>query len=336
MSNISLNCIQTENTRDKILNIFKSNKKYKKKYKSILYIENNSLESYYEWSIYVILKPGSFIENCENFNIRSNFNRTNFVLTPGPKIQSILNSGDKISTVLECVGDVIKEFIFNGTTKPIYNYIYNLPLTNLSNINELLDFKYHYSYDKQKKSLPSYPNPLYFTINQPNGLEMNIYKDDLSFQKESHTFARTEIKGIAKILDNYKYTLTFDQFIYIYPGIDYQYCWIQVFGATGDNIMVRFRNGKFQLLVSMGKNDNLDLPGNPLDDVGKWINWKVEFLLSNSDGYVKIYRNNIFLGQTTGNTSGENNSYLIHGIYSQQMDPIGTMTTYTKNLQLYY
>ena len=299
-----------------------------KKYNGILNIYNNTYNSYKNWYIYVIGSKKSKIKKCDNFSICKKGNI--YFLYPLQDI--ILEPNIKISFTLEGKGFIIKMFNFVGISF-IKNYLYNF---SFMDIKQLFDFKYQYSYNKHKNFSESYPNPLYFDSNKTNGLEINIYKDDQTLQKGNLSYPRTELKGNKTILDNISYTLSFDQFIVNYPGIDYQYCWLQIYGNLGPNIMLRFRNQKFQLLSIMGKNHNINLPGSPLDDINMWINWKLEFLLSLEDGYVKVYKNNILLGEIIGNTSGGNNSYLKYGIYSQKMNPIGNMKTYTKNLQLYY
>lgn len=300
------------------------------KYKGILNINNNTIDSYKNWSISILISNSSKIKKCNNCSISKKGNM--YLLTPLDN--NILNSNTKISYELEFKGNIIDVFNFNGTII-FKKYLYNLPLTNLTNIKELTQFNYQYSYNKHNTFSQLYPNPLYFALNEKNGLEINIYKDDQSLQKGNSSYPRTELKGIENILDNISYTLSFDQLIVNYPGIDYQYSWLQIYGNSGPNIILRFRNKKFQLLSIMGNNEILDLPGSPLDDIGLWINWKLEFLLSSLNGYIKVYKNNVLLGVLIGNTSGGNNSYLKHGIYSQQMNPIGNMKIYTKNLELY-
>lgn len=298
----------------------------KNKYKGILILRNTSYNNYRNWYIICNLSPGITIDDCDKFTIK-NINENQVQLIPSSKI-SKLDAGETLSDKIKGTGPFVpNNFIFINT-QPI-NIIYDLPLTNLSNITELQEFKYQYSYDKDTGKIP---NPKYFNIS-PEGLEINIYKGDKSFLPENSTFPRTELRGLTPIYDDIKYTLSFDHFIKEYPK-GFQYCWVQVFGKNGPNVMLRYRNDTYQLLSIQGHNQIVTLPGDVIDNINVWTNWKLEFLLSQNNGYIKVYRNNVFIGEIKGNTSGENNSYIKLGLYSQQMDPNGTMTSYTKNLQL--
>ena len=74
----------------------------------------------------------------------------------------------------------------------------------------------------------------------------------------------------------------------------------------------------------------LKLPGNPEEEVGKWTNWRFDFKLATSGGYIKVYRDDILIGSLEGYTSGAGSSAFKHGIYS--INPPGSMSTYTKNM----
>lgn len=290
----------------------------KNKYKGILIIRNTSYNNYRNWYIVCNLPPGITIEDCDKFTIKK-ISTNQVQLIPSTKIYG-LDAGETLSDKIKGNGNLVpSDFSF-------VNIIYDLSLTSMS---ELQEFKYQYSHDKNTGKIP---NPKYFNIS-PEGLEINIYKGDKSFSPENSTFPRTELRGLTPIYDNIKYTLSFDHFIKEYPK-GFQYCWVQVFGKNGPNIMLRYRNDTYQLLVIQGHNQIVTLPGDVNDNINVWTNWKIEFYLSVLNGYVKVYRNNIFIGETKGNTSGENNSYVKLGLYSQQMDPNGTMTSYIKNLQL--
>lgn len=212
-------------------------------------------------------------------------------------------------------------------------------MTDLKDISELTNngtgFKYQWSYDKMKDFSDVIPNPDYFKLSQPNGLEMNLYKDDKAFKQGSPTQPRTEIRGLGVIMDNRKYIYSFDQFLVNEPAFDY--CWVQLFGGNGPNLMLRWRSGSFQLCSLQGDKSITDFAGKPSDDVGKWVNWKLEFILSMTDGYCKVFRNDVLvITSPPGNNSGENDSYIKNGIYAQQMKPANDVKVYKKNLIVLY
>ena len=290
----------------------------KNKYKGILIVRNTSYNNYRNWYIVCNLPPGITIEDCDKFTIKK-ISTNQVHLIPSNKISG-LDAGETFSDKIKGNGSVVpSDFSF-------VNIIYDLPLTNLT---ELQEFKYQYSYDQDTGKIP---NSKYFNASS-EGLEINIYKGDKAFLPENSTFPRTELRGLTPIYDDIKYTLSFDHFIKEYPK-GFQYCWVQVFGKNGPNVMLRYRNDTYQLLAIQGHNQIVTLPGDVNDNINIWTNWKIEFCLSVLNGYIKVYRNNIFIGETKGNTSGDNNSYVKLGLYSQQMDPNGTMTSYIKNLQL--
>jgi hypothetical protein len=99
------------------------------------------------------------------------------------------------------------------------------------------------------------------------------------------------MRGLDVIQGSLDYTISFDQLISEYPSgkTEYEFAWMQVFGATGPNIMLRYRKGRYQLLATMGDLANLTLPGKISDDIGKWTNWKLDFKLATSGGYIKVY-----------------------------------------------
>lgn len=220
------------------------------------------------------------------------------------------------------------------TPDPSSNYLYNLPMTDLTDISQLTSagFKYQWSYDQQASFSATNPNPKYFALGS-NGLEINIYQNDNPFQKGSPTEPRTELRGTAVVKDNVQYVYSFDQFLVNLPNFDYAWC--QVFGGNGPNIILRWRSGSMALLVDQGDHVNVKFSGTPNDDVGKWVNWKIEFMLSTSNGYVRLYRDNVLMATATGNNSGADNSYIKNGIYSQQMKPSNDVKMYKKNLMLY-
>jgi len=226
-------------------------------------------------------------------------------------------------------GTDIKENEENGINSHV---ILNLPLTNLKSITEISPFfRFQYSYDKHGGFPNISPNPKYFRITE-QGLEINIYNGDQTFSKGSPTSPRSELAGmgvLGSIKDNRVYQISFSQLISKYP-YSYDFCWMQLFGATGPNILVRLKNGVFELCVKHVA--CLRLPGHISQDIGLWVNWRLDFLLATSGGFISIFRNSVQLGVLRGNTSGGNNSYFKHGIYTQGIHPPSTMTIYTRNL----
>jgi len=325
----------------------------------------NGSSTYSSWNLLCLLQTGTTIQSLSKFTLSTGIEgqliispRKDFIpLLPTQIISERIVGGGKLPT----------DFIFSGTlvgpsgpsssgpssgpsgpsssgpssgpsgpsTGPFPTYLYNLPLTNLPSISSLTGFNYQYSYNQQNNYNSTNPNPNYFSVS-PTGLIMSIYPTDLSFQHGNSTEPRTELRGLVPILDNVEYILSFDQFIQTYPETEYDFCWCQVFGGNGPNVMLRYRSGHYELLCISGNLPNLKLSGDIKSDIGVWTNWKLNFFLSPTNGYVKVYRNNNLVGQSFGNTSGGNNSYLKHGIYSQEMIPPSVMTTITKNLELYF
>jgi len=206
-------------------------------------------------------------------------------------------------------------------------YIYNYQMLN----NEFKkDFNLHYSYDKD----PTFEKD-YFKIKtdgEPNGLQINIYKDDKPFLKESSTESRSEIRGLKNINDNTEYVLNWKQYLETYSD-DYNFTFFQLFGKNGPNIMLRWKNSRYELLALQGKNKIVPIDLDISDDIHKWVNWKVEFLLS-STGYIKIFKDKELFGELNGNTSGDNDSYLKLGFYSCETIPKCKNTLYIKDLTL--
>ena len=311
------------------------------KFLLLIEVENNLSTDITSWYIECTLTSLTTLDKIKNYNlIKVSDNVYNLVPLDKDKYIKV---NKRVRIKVDGSGSIPSFKFINETPLPPTptppptpsepTYIYNLDLTNLTS-NVVDGFKYQYSYDKQEGFSDSNPNPDYFNYS-PSGYVFCIYKDDQPFKKGDDTFPRTEWRGLAQIRDNVAYTLSFDQYIDEYPD-GYQFCWVQVFAGSGPNIMLRYRNGSYQLLCTQGKNPNLKLKGTPADDLNVWTNWKIEFLLATSNGYVKVYRNNELLGTIEGNTSGQDDSYLKTGVYSQQMNPIGTMKIIKKNLQLWY
>ncbi len=326
------------------MNVKATLKKTKKGiYQGELEIENSSSNDITSWYITTNLNNGNTIDEVRNCTISLVDNKV--TLVPESKI-STLKKGKTIDLKFSGKGDMSTQF--TGVVGPIPppipptpgqpTYVYNLPMTDLKDISQLTKagdgFKYQWSYDKMKGFSNVNPNPDYFKLVGENGLEINLYQGDKPFESGSSTEPRTELRGLAKVLDNLAYTYSFDQYLVDLPTFDY--CWCQVFGGNGPNIMLRWRSGSFQLMAIQGDHGSVKFEGNPQDDVGKWVNWKIEFLLSTQNGYAKVYRNNILLATLNGNNTGANDSYIKNGIYAQQMKPSNNVKVYKKNLMLYY
>jgi len=203
--------------------------------------------------------------------------------------------------------------------------VYNLPLVDNSYQNE---FNLQYSYDKD----PEFEEQ-YFKITD-EGLEINIYKDDNPFLQGSKTDPRSELRGLTSIKDNVNYVLTWEQCLKTYPT-NFSFAFFQLFAKDGPNIMLRCKNDKHELLALQGKNKIVPIEMNILEDIGKFVSWKIEFSLSAVGGYIKVYKNDTCIGQILdANTSGQNDSYLKLGIYAQDMSPTDTTSIVIRNLQM--
>lgn len=332
------------------INITSELRKNKKdEYKGLLNITNSTNSDITSYYIVCILDNNSTIDDIKNFDI-INIDSTTLNLLPVKK--TTLKANDTIKIKFKGKGNMPTNFKgIKGSPPPPpeppspddptvkKEYVYNIPITDLNDISQITNsgpgFKYQWSYDQMKGYSNTNPNPNYFKISQPNGLEINIYSTDKPFESGSSTTPRTELRGLAKVLDNKTYIYSFDQFLVNEPTFDY--AWFQVFGGNGPNIIIRWRKGSFELLSIQGDKQIVKFNGNPTDDIGKWVNWKLEFVLSTNNGYSKLYRNNVLVASTTpGNNSGDNNSYIKNGIYSQQMNPSNDVKVYKKNLELYY
>lgn len=313
----------------------------KNQYSGELLVVNNTNNTYNDWNIIVTLENGITITDCRHYTI-SQIDVNTILLIPDAKIGK-LDPNNHIKSKIQGSGsNVPTKLVFNvGPTPPDSKYLYNLPMTDLTDIKQLTDagFQYQWSYDKQDGYSATNPNPDYFKLSQPNGLEVNLYSDDKTFKSGSPTDPRVEIRGLATVNDNTHYVFSLDQFIVNYPT-NFEYSWMQVFGGSSPNIMLRYRSGAFGLIVTANNLPNLklDLAGTPVDLVGKWVNWKIEFLLSTS-GFVRVYKDNVLIGEVTGDTHAADikhgsYSYIKTGLYVQHVD-CQNMKAYIKNLFLY-
>jgi hypothetical protein len=203
--------------------------------------------------------------------------------------------------------------------------VYNLPFTDNSYQN---DFNLQYSYDKD----PEFEEQ-YFKITN-DGLQINIHKGDNPFLQGSKTDPRSELRGLTSIKDNVNYVLSWEQCLKTYPT-NFSFSFFQLFAKDGPNIMLRWKNDKYELLAVQGRNKIVPIKMNITEDIGRFVTWKFEFLLSTIGGYIKVYKNDIYVGEIlNANTSGQNDSYLKLGIYSQETQPIDTTSIFIRNLQM--
>lgn len=186
--------------------------------------------------------------------------------------------------------------------------IYSYKLDN----NHFLDeFNLQYSYDKD----PEKEND-YFIIK--DNLQVNIYKDDLSFLKGSQTEPRSELRGLTNLKDNIRYSFSWRQNIKKFE-VDYWFSFFQIFAKEGPNIMLRWKDNNFELLGLQGRNKPVILKTSLDENLNTWVDWKVDFLLLESGGYIKVYKNSVLVGELMdANTSGQDDSYIKIGIYTQE------------------
>lgn len=211
-------------------------------------------------------------------------------------------------------------------------------LINLSmNNNDYLKFfKLQYSYDKKPKneSKPTKEEIItrkkYFDIDL-EGLRINMHSTDLSHSSSHITDPRSEIRGLFVIKDNIKYISTWDQKIGSIPS-GYKFCFMQIFAGDVPNVMMRILNDGYQIGANIS-NKKITLKTTNKEDIGKFVNWKIEFLLANK-GYIRIYKNNLSVGEIIGDLRGNANSYWKQGIYTQGHVKPKNMTLHIKNLKI--
>lgn len=188
------------------------------------------------------------------------------------------------------------------------NYIYNLQMVDDS---YLAHFSTQYSYEAD----PDYEDDYFKITNE--GLDITLHDYDLPFIKNSKSYPRTELRGLDIINDDVEYVATWDQYIKTYSD-NFWFIFAQIFGKNGPNVMLLWNKNQYELLALQGKNKKIPIKLNITDDIRKWTNWRIEFLLKNLDGYVKVFRNNVLVGELRGNTAGENDSYWKQGIYAHE------------------
>lgn len=149
------------------------------------------------------------------------------------------------------------------------------------------------------------------------GLGMHLFKDSEPFKKGSDTLGRTELRFLDRVEDDVIYRWDFVMTVAVLPD-GTQFSFAQVFGAKGPNIMLRWRNGRYELLCKSSGKPNLGLSaGKASQDIGQRHSWTILFKLSKKNGFVCVYKDNVNVGQILGDTSGGDNSYLKLGPYYQ-------------------
>lgn len=182
------------------------------------------------------------------------------------------------------------------------------PLTSLFELKTTFEFQH--SYDKAEF------DPTYVSASS-NGLLLSVYPGDKAFKVGSPTDPRNELRLLGSFAEGTDYSYSIDQLITQYVP-DYQFSFMQLFGATGPNILIRFRSGAYQIVT---RNGNVhDTTGvKPMTNV--WTSWQVKFKLTNDNtGYVHLYRNGILFLAHEGPSSVGGQSIAKFGIYSQQPD----------------
>jgi len=308
------------------------------------------------YTVTVDLPTGSVMTTAKHFTVSGS------VLTPDSK-NSTIKAGKSVTTKVQGTGTTPTQAWISGSgptpgpsgpsghTGPpaptgdtgtpgpsgSVTYLVNLPMTNTTMAEVSAagsGTKWQYSYPANVGFSATEPNPKYFKIGD-QGLEVNIYVGDKAFMAGNTTEPRSELRNMAVILDKVAYTLEFERYTNVAPTFD---CGLmQIFGNSFPNIILRWRSGSYEILSDAGVHASYKFPGSLADDVGTWAHWKFEFLLDTTAGHERLYRNGVKLVDVEGiNNSGGNNSYLKMGCYAQQMKPQNDVTTYLKNVMLYY
>lgn len=206
-------------------------------------------------------------------------------------------------------------------TKDIVLHSYKF--TDLTNIHQLSqDFLYLYSYDKHPNDIKDEPNLEYIKISSPiNGLEMNLYKDDNSYLEASKSkFPRTQLVLNHVLEINKTYLVSFSSNVKTFPSdLNFNFSWLEIFSGSIPNIILRYNMGYHEIVgVKCAPLETVKLPFK--FEVNRWIEWKLEFKLSESDGFVRVYRDNRQIGILKGDTLGFGDVHNIRfGISSQEM-----------------
>ena len=112
------------------------------------------------------------------------------------------------------------------------------------------------------------------------------------------------------VVDTYDLTAT--------PG--YMFGFLQLFANSpaGPNIMLRWELGQYYLYCDACK-QKVVLPGHIADDIGVWVEWGLDFVLSTnaSVGYIRVLKDGLVVGGFEGVTSKSNGHHVKTGIYTQ-------------------
>lgn len=297
--------------------------------------------TYSYWSINVEVPEGTVITSLRHFKVEDNGTK----LTPERIHDQHLYPGQIMTEKLEWEGEIAPSvFTLQSPPAVLPGEVIKLNFLGMRDIREVnLACHYQYSYPESKDfSQVNLPNPKYFKIiDWPNpyypsangGIQVSLYPDDHPFKKGSNTDARSEMRFLQGIFDDKEYICEWTSTLTDYTSPD-QFCLFQIFGSDEPNVMIRYRNGSYQLLCSMGNNPNINFPGSPLEDLNKEINWKVDFRLSEEKGYIRVFKNEVQVVEILGNTSGGGSSYIKLGNYRQHEKGTGIITTIYKSFKL--
>lgn len=168
------------------------------------------------------------------------------------------------------------------------------PLTSIPSV-----FSLQYSYDATNMSK-------HVSVSK-EGMLLSVYPNDKAHAITSPTLPRTEILVRQPVIySNQSYTYSIDQKIITMPN-EYEYCFMQIIGDKGPNVLLRWSRGQYQLITRKG---NIRTKATPNL---YWTNWRIEFKLQS---FVKVYRNNSLFLQYKGST-GEKKNRVKFGVYSQ-------------------
>lgn len=204
---------------------------------------------------------------------------------------------------------------------PSRAFLYADSLTNLKNITQA--FSVQYSYDKPKL------DSAYISANS-SGLLLSLYATDKAHANTSNTLARNELLYRTSLPEEVVYSLYLEQNIKAYVST-YQFAFMQLFGASGPNILIRWRNGRYQVVTRAG---NLNAPAEFVPVLNQWVSWRADFKLSkDASGFLRLYRAGNLLINFTGTSSAGGSFRPKFGIYSQVI-PTQQISIQYRNLSI--
>jgi len=169
----------------------------------------------------------------------------------------------------------------------------------------------------------------HFDVGEHGGrkaLRVRIYDDDKSITNYDDWCARSEMHQTDKggLKTDVDYVAEWD-FQLQHTTSGYKFAFMQLFGATGPNIFLRYGvHGRdaYSFLCEKCSPKEAVFPGKASHDLGKWITWKVEFKLSSSSsGYLHIYKDGKEMHSYKGKTTDGSNHGLKMGLYTQHSAP---------------